>query len=302
MTSLEAGYRIMAALQPLMGAPSSGAVLPEVTGASAVVPAGSFAVSAQGEERMVFVSRNPERGSQGDWTIAPGQTVPVETVGGGAHTESAPGTAFYWRLPIAGVGPAAVATGGISGGTSAVATGSLRRIRWYKEMSTPDAGRTFFSAQLGGGHAYPAALLQWLRSSPADGGSTPSRSTETRQGAAKRAFMHEWILYLISARMDGVDDRRVEGDILRDRVLAQLSDRQAFRGLALSDSSGIEIVEAALSRVLPTSYVDEVRFATRYTLERVDERGFNPWLRTRVQQRHPTGVDVPDYAIDMPHG
>jgi hypothetical protein len=125
-----------------------------------------------------------------------------------------------------------------------------------------------------------------------------------RGGAGRRLFKHQWALWLITSRGDSSDQRRREGDDLRDLAMSLISDRDAWRGIDLSHPQGLQIITAQIQNVTPSAYVDLIRFAASYTLTRRDTRTFADWLTTRMRVQtpeQPAGlpINVPDVTFRM---
>lgn len=276
---------LQALLQVLQGSYSSGAVTMTATGADVEVRAHAFGVpivdGAEDESRLVKVEKNAAADT-GYWTVtAAGTDVNVTSVQGGAHVNLPAATQVRWDPPMAGIEPlGAVAAGGLTGGARSTAFGALRQVRHYKDRGLQSALQ-FFQSQVAD---YPAALLSWESTSPADGASIPGIGADsTRLGNGRRMFAHNFELGVITSRRDGADIRRKEGDQLRDDLLELLTDRVSFRGCPISTGRGLQIVEARFLAVTQAVYIDVIRFACQYELKRREKREFHDWLTTRMQ-------------------
>jgi hypothetical protein len=280
---------IQALLQVLQGDYSSGAVTMTATGADVEVRAPVFGIpivnGAEDESRLIKVEKNSALKS-GYWTVTDaGVDVDVTSMQGGAHVNLAEATQVRWDPPMAGIEPlAVVAAGGLTGGTRSTAFGALRQVRHYKDMGLQKA-LEFFQAQVAD---YPAALLSWHSTSPADGAAIPGLGPDaTRLGNGRRMFAHNFELGVISSRRDGADIRRKEGDQLRDDLLELLTDRVGYRNCPISTGRGLQIIEARFVGVSPNVYIDLIRFSCQYELQRRDSRTFNDWIKTRLQIEKP---------------
>lgn len=307
MTALGIARSVVSILQTLQGDYSSGQLLVRSTGATGTLPAYSHAIpvvdGALAEDSIVRVEKNTAT-SDGSWPVVDsGTLVSVTSLQGGSHVNLAAGVECRWDPEISGIEEASeVAPGGLAGGTRLASVGALRQVRVYFEL-TQEVARDLFRAEVG---EFPAAVLAWDSETPAEGSvSAVFGSSPGRQGRNKRAFKAQWNLFLISSRLDQASQRKREGWTLRDDVLELLTDRTAWRGCTVSLPQGIEIIEARVFHVSPTSYVDVVRFTTSYTLKTRDERTWNDWLRTRLVQRFDEpdpgagDIDVPDILVDM---
>ena len=188
------------------------------------------------------------------------------------------------------------------GGTRLETFGALRQVVAYKDLGSQPDAKSFFSAQLG---EYPAAALTWVATTPGDGSASPSMGVDqTRLGRASRFYCHEWNLFIISTRCESTNRRKREGDTIRDRMLQILSDRQSWRGVQLSSSvHPIKILDARLAKAGSDAYIDVIRFATWFVLERTDARVFNPWVTTNLREARPSttqaGVTTDQTIVDI---
>ena len=148
------------------------------------------------------VAANPatllDDGTGGDWTIAgsPGTEVELVANVGGAQHNVLPGTVFRWAdgTPT-GLSATATATAidGGSGGTE----GAVKQVRFYEHFSDATQQRDYLGAKLG---LFPALLLVWLSSEPADGIGTGLAQGRTRAGRKRRIFRESFLLFVISSR------------------------------------------------------------------------------------------------------
>lgn len=296
-------------LQLLQGSYASGQVLVRSTGATGTLPAHSYAVPIVGgekwEELLVKIEPNPAQADKSWPVTSSGTLVTATTVQGGTRANLAAGTPLRWLPTLTGIEEqSAVGGSAFAGGVFLDTFGSLRQIKLYKDLGGQQKAEEFFRAQV---DDFPAAVLNWAGARPADGAGSPNLGPRNaRVGAGKILFKNEWQLWLISSRFDGEDLRRLEGDQLRDDVLELLSDRIAYRGVPLSSPQGIEILNADVASITPTSFVDLVTFTTSFKLEKRDTQTFNDWNRTRIELQktqaglNPPTLDVPDITVPMP--
>lgn len=289
---------IQALLQVLQGNYSSGTVTMTATGDDVEVRAPVFGIpivdGAEDESRLIKVEKNGAADT-GYWTVTSGGIdVNVQSVQGGAHVNLAEGTEIRWDPPMAGIELlGTVAAGGLTGGTRSTAFGALRQVRHYKDRGNQTALQ-FFQSQVAD---YPAALLTWDSTTPADGSAIPGIGADsTRIGNGKRMFAHNFELGVITSRRDGADIRRKEGDQLRDDLLELLTDRVSYRNCPISTGRGLQITEARFVAVTPTVNIDLIRFSCQYALVRREARTFNDWLKTRLQIERPGDEDS---AVDV---
>lgn len=302
---------IMGLLQLLQGTYSSGSLLVKSTGATGTLPAHSYAIpivaGALTPEAIVRVEENPATTDR-SWPItSAGVAVAVTSLQGGSHVNLAAGTECRWDVPITGIeATSEVTAGGLTGGTL---VGPLKCLREHRSIGSQDAAKALLEARVGD---FPAAVLAWVGSYPQDGSvSATVGSNSARAGASSRIFKHEWELALIASRLESSDERAGELDYVRDEVLATITDTTAYRRAVISSPQGIDVLEAKSAIVLPTSFVDVIRFTTSWTLKRRDNANYHDWLKSRIRIQtalgtpdppHPTPakIDVPDVTVSMP--
>lgn len=304
------GRALLGLLQVLMGPFATGTLTVRSTGATGTVPKHSHGIPLDGgelfDDALLVVQPNPAT-PDGSWAVtSAGTPVTVAAVLGGTKGNLASATQVRWDPPLAGIKAVSVTAGALAGGsyfTSQPGTPTLRQARLYKEVPR-DVLDALFAGQMG--EDTPAAVLAWESAGPADGtGIAAMGSTPSRVGSGKRLWKNNWVLFLVTSRLEGQGPRRRESDDFRDLALELLTDRTAWRGIPISSPQGLQIVEASVFRVLPTVYVDSIRFASTITLERRDERTFNDWTKTRIrveQPEQPPGqpLYVPNVTDPMP--
>jgi hypothetical protein len=303
---------IEAVLQRMQGPSALGQLLVHSTGPTGRVPPGAFAIpeaaNASIEAATVFVKPNPAtldaKGNGGYWNVTSGGTlVDVESVQGGLRPNLPAGTLYRWDDAIDGIELASHTLAGMTGGAfGGELGGRLRFVGQYKQLSKVDA-QTLFQAQA---YDFPAAVLSWESSQPSDGPmqSSPGPRT-TRVGSLRMIWRHIWTLFLITSRQDTAGNRRREGERLRDDALEILADCVSARGLWVSMSPGIEVLESRVFGISPTSYVDVVRFATHIVIRhRPQPAAYNDWETTRITVSKATAPPLPaiklgDVKVDM---
>lgn len=282
--------------QPLQGTYSSGTITVRTTAnfATATLEKGAILVpivdGCEYPDAAVKVERNPAT-PDGSWSISTaGTDVAVTSLQGGAHVNLPAGTPLRFDDAPTGIDELAVVATSLTGGVRLETFGALRQVRSFKDLGSQIDARSFFAAQLG---EFPAAVLQWSAMTPGDGSASPSLGVDqTRVGRGRRFYCHEWTLFIISSRGESSDRRKREGDRIRDKMVRILTDRTKWRGVALSNSHGIKIIDARLATVTPTAYVDSIRFCTWFTLERTEGRVFNDWLTSHIVASCPTSQGV----------
>lgn len=306
MSTVENARAIRARLGVLLGTLARGNLLVRSLGPAGLVPAYSFATPIVGgelePEGLVFVRPNPNT-PDGAWPVtSTGELVEVEAVQGGIIGNTDEGTPYLWGPRLRDIEEVSeAAAGGVDGGEDSQEEGAPRQLVSYKQLTMAEAEELFRAKT----SRYPAMVLSWERTAPLDGpmsmkpGARPGR---TRQGT--KQYRHVWNLFLIVDRTDSEAARREELDVLRDEVVEWLSDAISARGLRLSNSPGAEVLDASVLRAYPTSYVDVVRFETRFTLRRKDTSIYTPWLNTHLRQDSDVAegqpeLHVPDIEVPM---
>jgi hypothetical protein len=272
---------LQALFQPLIGDYSSGSVtVSSATSAPVILSAGSFAIpvikDALMDDSAIVVKKNAAT-ADGSWLVTQaGISVPVESLQGGVHVNIDAGTECQWAPQIEGLNDAIVTSEGLTGGSLLDEYGTLAQLKNYKDLGRQPDSKSFFAANLG---RFPAAVLSWSSTSPADGSTAYDiGSDSTRAGKTTRMFVHQFELAIVTARLGPENARRREGDILRDRCVAMIQDRVVWRDLPLSSGpKGLQISDARVVAVTDSSYVDVIRFGSMFGMRRKDWMTPNPW-------------------------
>lgn len=284
MSSSYLSLALQAVIQPLQGAYSSGTVNVHALTVPVLLHPGTFGVPIQGQSRLdaavVKVERNPDRPDRCWEVTSSGTNVNVTTLQGGEHTIVEGSTTIQWDPEIAGIeAESELVSPGLAGGTTSTATGAIKEVLTYKDLGTRPEAEDFFRSGLS---RFPALVICWSATTPADGSITPGIGHDgVRVRHGTRLFAHHFDLMVCTSRLSGSDLRRREGDILRDLLLEQLTDRGAWRDLVLSGPKGIQIVDARLAQMSPVAYVDVIRIAATLAIARREERTWHPWEKTR---------------------
>lgn len=302
--TVSVGRAILGALQPLQGPAAAGSLLVRSTGATGSVPSGSVAVPvASGglvEAGSVFVLANPDT-ADGSWPTTPtGASVAVEALHGGPGGNADAGTEFRWLPELTGIEATSETAAGLTGGS--FLAGGLRRVVAYKSMDQAGLAELFRASV----NDCPAAVLAWASTTPVTGpmASNPGPRV-SRLGTTTVLFRHEWLLWLITSQLSSEGERRRSGDAIRDDVLELLHQRCSARDvLRISNEPGIEINQATVKAVSPTSYVDQIRFSTTYAqIQTLGGGNANDWLLTRIRQQTAEQasavLDIPDVSVEM---
>lgn len=245
MTIVDIARGIMAACQPLTGDRASGTVaLHNVSAAPiSVVPNSCLFPVVNGSvryESVYKVGRNPAD-AKGVWTIGAGatQNVPVFSNIGGVRMNLSAGTTFRaegsWSP---GLAPNPRAVTAIVGGADPSDDLALYNFVMYENFGAKPTLELFKSA-IGG--RFPAAMIFWLESEPADGLSTSATNRPTHQGAGKISYTEMFEIMIVSTREDSENNRRAQPMRIMDAVSALLVDRMSVDGSAISSPGGLHI-------------------------------------------------------------
>ncbi len=291
-----------------MGTFASGQVRVRSTGETGLLPGGSFGVpvdrGAFNEDGSVFVPNNPAREDHAWPVTSEGTLVPVLAMLGGPVGNSPAGQTYRWFPAVEGIEEVSVAETEISGGVQSTAFNALRQVNAFKNLGSAAAKDDFFRAQLG---EFPAVSLAWENTTPLDGPMVAAPGPRAaRRGSRGMAMRHGWILYLVTTRYDNEAIRRMEGEAVRDEVQLVLAGRRGTRSLRISEDPGISLKDSTVLQVTETSYIDVIRFETRFTMvERINEDVGAPWLTTRIVRPVPPETEtqtekrIPDVTVSM---
>lgn len=294
---------LQALFQPLLGDYSSGSITVTPQGDSPVtLDARTFVVpvvkDCSMEDSALYVKPNPDT-ADGSWLVpVAGLSVPVESLQGGEHVNLDAGTVCQWDFDGPLLNDAIVGPDGIGGGTQYGEYGFLQQLRNYKDLGAPPDSKSFFAAKLG---RFPAAVLSWSSTTPADGSSTYDiGSDSTRAGKTTRMFVHQFELMIVTARLSSDDLRRREGDTIRDRCVEMIQDRMVWRELPLcSGPKGLQISDARLLAVTESSYIDVIRFGAMFGMRRHDWMTANPWRTMSMRMDRTTSAGAKTTVDDI---
>ena len=318
MNLVQSARSIEAALQRLQGPAATGkllvkAVVPNGSGGfqpgpDVALSPGTCAIPVDGnslkEQATVFVKPNSASSEKDDadkaWTVTgAGTVVDVEAIQGGPAGNLGLGTRYRWDEPITGIELTSTSSVALTGGAFSGAFAGLKDFRHYKSLDKTGL-QALFRAQLG---AFPAAALSRIGITPQDGPFAGSPGPRTAR-VSSRGMLYRltFMLWVISTRLDGEQQRSREGEYLLGDVLEALqgATRVRNRCFAVSTEPGAEVQSAGVFDVSPTSYVDTVTIATTVVLEgRHEPVDAHDWLRTRLRQQ--TDPQAPDPPIDLPN-
>lgn len=281
------GRALIAQLAPITGQRATGSVTVNAPGGG-VLPANTYllpVVGGQLRDDLIFkTAPNPAtvepNGTGGDWVLAPGAPVSVaikSNIGGSRHNLPA-GTVFRFDPPLPGLDATATLGADMTDGDDTFQL--VRRAAWFEDMDASNPGKDIFAAKLGD---YPAIMLVWQNSEPAEGTTAGLRQGSTR-GARKVRFTREsYAMYVIVGRLAGDAARRQEGLVVMQAATRLLSDVQRNDdGEQLSSiGAGVEVNERTRLKRGEKLYIYGMHLRVNQTMQPVDRRTFNAWLRTQ---------------------
>ena len=269
---------IFALLTPLTGTRSSGAITARATGANVEIPRNSYLVPT----KRTIDPRVLLKTAAATTVTAAGTAVNVLSVYGGGAVNLPEDTELRWVPGITGIEPTCTVTTAFTGGTQADGFGVVRSLRMYEQIRNGSPEEDLWRAKA---DAFPALVLIWDSSEP----------SEPISRAGQR-FRENWTLAVVSSRLENDDLRRAEGLSVLQQARGLLVGRHAVDGESFSGPPGIEIGRARRIVTKNSSYVYALAFTTVSTMERSDDRVFQPWLVTRYDMD--TGADPAVEVVD----
>jgi hypothetical protein len=309
------GRALFAQLTALTGARATGSITINSPAGMLVSPNAYLLPVVGGQLRDDLLFKTGRRGTTmaadgtgGDWLVPPGEPLSValkSNVGGARHNLPA-GTVFRFDPPHSD--PAATATLDADMVDGSDADQLVRRVAWFEDLDSSNPSKDIFAAKLGD---FPALMLVWQDSEPAEGTQAGLRQGANR-GARKVKFTRErFVLYVITGRLVGDSGRRQEGMVVMQAASRLLTDRQRnIDGELLSTiGAGVEVNERTRLRRSEKHYIYALRLRMNQTTQPLDERTFNRWITTRFtgalpgrKAPEPTEPFVMVDAVDLMSG
>lgn len=294
------GRAILAQLSPLTGARASGEVSVTAGAAAVVVPANTYLLPVvRGELRDDLPFK-----TVGDWQVNAGATssIPIVSNVGGARMNLDAATVFRFDPPIDGVeGDVLLDAPGTAGGNDDGAL--LRRMGFFEDLDAQNASQDIFAGKL---TEYPALMLTWQNSEPAEGAMAGLRQGNNRGRRAVKFFREYFVAYIAVGRLAADRRRRQEGLVAAQAASRLLTDRlQNDDGEQLcSVGGGVEIIGRTRVKRGPRHYIYAVRLRVNQVLQQAaDTRVFHRWETTRIVsslEAEPEALPVVDISEPMP--
>ncbi len=292
---------ILAQLGPLTGHRGTGTGTATATGADVVVKKNTYLLPVLGRVRdnMPFkVGANPAT-EDGSWTItSAGVSIAILSNLGGANQNLPSGTVLRWEPPIEGLEPTVTADALFVDGEK----GIVGEAHFFEDLDASQKGLDTVSAQLS---HFPAMMLTWEGSLPAEGQTTGLGQAGTRLKRGQRAFRETFSLYIIGGRESGDPARRRGLMSVMETCTSLLTDIKCNEdGETLSALGSLEILGRSPFDRSATSYIYQLQFRVVRTVSKLERRTFSPWNLTRYHDVIPedaplTEVDRVDISVDM---
>ena len=307
LNTIERLARALAAqLSQLFGTRSTGAVTVTAdAGADKVLPPNTYllpVVGGQLRSDLAFkTTRDPatveSNGTGGSWTVTGGGTASVgitSNVGGARHNLAA-GTVFRFDPPIADFEPTATLDATMTDGSDA---GRLvKSLAFFEDLDAANPNKDIFAAMLGN---YPAVMLAWQDSEPAEGLTAGMRQGSTRVRRQGRIMRESFALYVVVGRLASDAKRRQDGLVILQAATRLVSDRQCNDdGEALSSvGAGVEVNGRQRFARGQKHYIYTTRIRCNQILQPIDARTYATWIASRIRASLP-GREAPEPTDDL---
>jgi hypothetical protein len=309
-TVLDIARAIMAVCQPLTGTRATGEIVLQPTVDLVVEPNSYFYPVVNGSVRhdLLFkIARNPAREDK-TWHLTANTPTPVQVLSniGGARHNMPAGTRFVIEQPWReGLADRPVTLGGFTGGADPVENQDLALWNFVPyESFGAQQNLELFRSSIGG--RFPAAMIVWTESEPADGMSTSGVVRPTKRGAGKISMSELFDIMLISNNASSEHERRGQGLRVLDEMTALLVDRMEVDGFNFSSPGGIHIRKRYRTppngeQFYKAFQVYNLTLSAQNTFVQLDTRVYSPLLSFKIdapREDHPTAA-APT-ATDLP--
>jgi hypothetical protein len=303
-TIIEAARDLMAVCSPVTGTRATGSLLLKAKPGQGTVylPANWHFIAqvnnAAREELLFKTAAGPNRARYPDgkrqkasesepdaeswWEVTEaGVAVAVTSIIGGKRHNLPAGTVMRFDPLCPGLEDTGVLLEpGTTGGTDPTWLGGCMSMVQFEQLTGVTASLDAFRSQTG---KFPAVVLVWDGSEPADGTTQSSMSRgDTRAGPGSQLFKERFNIFVLSQRSDGDHMRRNEGLKLLDDLTFWLTDAQEADGQRFSAPTGVQV--RGRSRVAGDGvayqqlYIYMLQVSVTTVWRRYDSRSFSPWL------------------------
>lgn len=302
---VRAARALMAVMQPRTGTRATGTVIVKAIGSDVTIPRNSYACPVvEGRIRpdlAMKTAEGPE--TNGAWTAtSSGTAIDFFSNIGGRRHNIASGTTLRFDPEISGI-ESLESSGAFSGGADLAEFGALRDIVLYEQFDGPILSLDMFRSLIKG---FPAAIIAWEGSEPADGAISPQKERDTRAGSKASIYTETFQIAVISERNEGDDIRRSEGLLAAERICTAIAERHYVDGEPFSNPSGVQIRrrwrERGRQPVYQRFYVYAIQVGVMGTIRMDEYRTFGPWETSKIDVQKPTTPpkEVVDEAlVDM---
>jgi hypothetical protein len=249
------------------------------SGADVIISKSLYAIpriDRQIQPEMVFkVGANPAT-DDGSWTVTgTGTDVTFMSNIGGARYNLIAGTEFIFDPPVSGIESVVVKTD-FTGGADPNFLGGVRDIVDYELFDGPSESLDMFRGMLRG---FPAVVIAWQNSQPADGSVVSTLSRRSRVSSNEMLLQELFTISIITSRAEAHHVRSLEGLIAMDDITGLLTDRMAVDGVNFSSPGGVHIVsrgrEFGQQAVYKKYYIYTLSAVVTHTISKTDTRTFS---------------------------
>jgi len=283
---------LQAQFYPLTGARATGTALVARTGGAVDLPANAYAipvdstgdVPTESPVLLVKVEHNPATVAPfqqgGEWSIgaSPTQVTFVANSGGKRFNSIKAGWKLRFDPPLSGLEPEATVDADWSGGDDGIVKGCSI----YEEVLSADLIKTAVAN-------LPSLVVTWVSSEPAEGRTAGISQGGTRKNRSARAYNENFVVFVVTTAMRGVNNRRKEGQRIVEAVRSCVTDRTANDDgeLLTAFGTGVQVMTSSKVAQSPNAWVYAVQCRLSTVVCRVDTRQFAPWERGKVEASLP---------------
>lgn len=307
MNILDIERLVMACCQPITGERATGTVLlKSATGADVSVPHGFFLFPiVNGQVKYEFAFKtviNPATdrltgAARGAWTVTTaGIAVSIWSNIGGARHNLPRGTRFVIDQPLRPeLEQSPVTQTGTAGGEDPDGDLALFNFVSYEYFGSKPS-LELFKSSIGG--KFPAAIMHWVESEPADGLTSSAVSRPTHEGAGKASYSELFEILVVSSRADSKEERRGQGLRVMGELTEFLLDRVGVDGVGFSSPGGIHVrrryrVPAGDDGFYKAFQVFGMTISAQTTIEKRDTRAYDLLRKFKLNAPRDAETDLP---------